>query len=62
MYLRWPKEHDRLPPIGITPSMIKISEHFVIKDGRAKPIWVTYYEPKALMELIAQNASLDQAA
>ncbi|GGC66641.1 nuclear transport factor 2 family protein [Undibacterium terreum] len=45
-----------------TSAMLKISEHFVIKDGKAKSIWVAYYEPKALTELIALNARLDQAA
>ncbi len=34
-------------------STIKISEHWVLKNERAVSIWVAYFEPKALIELIS---------
>jgi hypothetical protein len=37
---------------GVTGSdaMIKISEHWTAKDGKATSIWVAYFEPQALLE------------
>jgi hypothetical protein len=35
----------------------KISEHWEIKDGKALSLWVAYFEPKNLMDLIARNAT-----
>jgi ketosteroid isomerase-like protein len=48
-------EHDRVAAlinVGVVGSdaMIKISEHWLIKDERALSLWVAYYEPQALME------------
>jgi ketosteroid isomerase-like protein len=31
-------------------AMIKISEHWIVKDGKATSIWVAYFEPQALLE------------
>jgi ketosteroid isomerase-like protein len=31
-------------------SMIKISEHWTVKDGKATSIWVAYFEPQALLD------------
>ena len=39
-----------------TPYSTTISEHWEIKDGKALSLWVAYFEPKKLMELIAENA------
>jgi pimeloyl-ACP methyl ester carboxylesterase/ketosteroid isomerase-like protein len=38
--------------VGVTGSdaMIKISEHWTVKDGKATSIWVAYFEPQALLE------------
>jgi hypothetical protein len=38
--------------VGVTgtDSIIKISEHWEVKDGMALSIWVAYFEPKALMK------------
>ena len=38
-----------------TPSMIKISEHWSLDEGKARSIWVAYFEPAALLELIGRN-------
>jgi ketosteroid isomerase-like protein len=37
---------------GLTGSdaMIKISEHWTVKDGKATSIWVAYFEPQALLD------------
>ena len=37
---------------GVTGSdaMIKISEHWTVKDGKATSIWVAYFEPQALLD------------
>ena len=36
-------------------SMIKISEHWSLDDGKARSIWVAYFEPAALLALIEDN-------
>lgn len=43
--------------VGVTgtDSMIKISEHWHLDQGKARSIWVAYYEPAALLELIERN-------
>lgn len=43
--------------VGVTgtASMIKISEHWQLDQGKARSIWVAYYEPAALLELIERN-------
>jgi ketosteroid isomerase-like protein len=43
--------------VGVTGSedMIKISEHWRLEGGKARSIWVAYYEPAALMALIERN-------
>lgn len=48
-------EADRVVALvnfGVTGSdaMIKISEHWTAKDGKATSIWVAYFEPQALLE------------
>lgn len=32
-----------------TESMIKISEHWILEDGRARSIWIACFEPAALL-------------
>lgn len=43
--------------VGVTgtKSMIKISEHWKLDQGKARSIWVAYFEPAALLELIERN-------
>ena len=36
-------------------AMIKISEHWHLDQGKARSIWVAYFEPTALLELIERN-------
>jgi ketosteroid isomerase-like protein len=48
-------ENDRavaLVNFGLTGSdaMIKISEHWIGKNGKATSIWVAYFEPQALLD------------
>ena len=48
-------ESDRVVALvnfGLTgnDAMIKISEHWTVKDGKAASIWVAYFEPQALLE------------
>ena len=31
-------------------AMIKISEHWTVKNGKATSIWVAYFEPQALLD------------
>lgn len=55
-------EDDRvvaLINVGVTgtPAMIKISEHWRLRNGKAQSIWVAYYEPIALLEQIERNKS-----
>ena len=38
-----------------TDAMIKISEHWNLRDGKATSIWVAYFEPAALLALIEHN-------
>jgi ketosteroid isomerase-like protein len=33
-----------------TDAMIKISEHWTVKNGKATSIWVAYFEPQALLD------------
>jgi hypothetical protein len=46
--------------IGIrgTEYTVQISEHWQIKDGKAIYLWVAYFEPKMLLELIDRNAAV----
>lgn len=39
-----------------TDALIKISEHWKIKDGKAVSLWVAYYEPGALLEQIGARS------
>ena len=43
--------------VGVTgtPSMIKISEHWSLDQGKARSIWVAYFEPAELLALIERN-------
>jgi hypothetical protein len=45
--------------IGIkgTEYSVQISEHWMLKDGKAIDLWVAYFEPKILLELIDKNAA-----
>jgi hypothetical protein len=48
-------ENDRVVALvnfGLTGSdaMIKISEHWTVKNGKATSIWVAYFEPQALLD------------
>ena len=48
-------ENDRVVAVvnfGVTGSdaMIKISEHWTVREGKATSIWVAYFEPQALLE------------
>lgn len=49
--------------VGVTASdaMIMISEHWVIAEQKALSIWVAYFEPRALLEQIQENARMDGA-
>jgi len=40
--------------IGITGStkMPKISEHWTVEDGKARSIWVAYFEPQDLLDTL----------
>jgi ketosteroid isomerase-like protein len=40
--------------IGITGTdkMIKISEHWTVRDGTARSIWVAYFEPQDLLDIL----------
>jgi ketosteroid isomerase-like protein len=56
-------ENDRVVALvnfGITGSsaMIKISEHWTVKDDRATSIWVAYFEPQALLEKLGISHGL----
>jgi hypothetical protein len=46
--------------VGIkgTDGRIKISEHWDFHEGLATRIWVAYFEPKVLMDAIAQSNTL----
>lgn len=43
--------------VGVTgtPSMIKISEHWSLDQGKARSIWVAYFEPAELLALLERN-------
>jgi ketosteroid isomerase-like protein len=48
-------ENDRVVALvnfGLTgrDAMIKISEHWTVKNGKATSIWVAYFEPQALLD------------
>lgn len=48
-------EHERVVALvnfGLTGSdaMIKISEHWTVRNGKATSIWVAYFEPQALLD------------
>jgi len=36
-------------PVG-SDAMIKISEHWTVREGQATSIWVAYFEPQALLD------------
>jgi hypothetical protein len=39
-------------------AMIKISEHWTVKNGKATSIWVAYFEPQALLDSLGIVHSL----
>jgi hypothetical protein len=43
--------------VGVTgtDSLIKVSEHWVIAGDKAISLWVAYYEPKALVDHLANS-------
>lgn len=46
--------------IGLTgiDAIIRISEHWTISDNKAINLWVAYFEPAALMELLQKNGAI----
>ncbi|MDL2406920.1 nuclear transport factor 2 family protein [Rhizobium calliandrae] len=42
--------------------MIKISEHWTVRDGKAINIWVAYFEPQALLDSLKIPHGLTRAA
>lgn len=46
--------------IGVTGTdrMIKISEHWTVEGGKAKSIWVAYFEPQALLDAVGLSHGL----
>ena len=58
-------EDDRVVALvnfGVTGSdaMIKISEHWTVKDGKATSIWIAYFEPQALLEKLGITHGLSR--
>jgi ketosteroid isomerase-like protein len=49
--------------IGLTGSddMIKISEHWTVRGGQARSIWVAYFEPQALLDKLGIPHGLTSA-
>jgi ketosteroid isomerase-like protein len=45
--------------IGVagTDDLIKISEHWTVRDGKATSIWVAYFEPQPLLDKLDIAAS-----
>jgi hypothetical protein len=55
-------EEDRvvaLIRVGVVGSnaLIKISEHWVLKDEKALSLWVAYFEPKAIMDRLESSTA-----
>jgi len=50
--------------IGVagTKSIVKISEHWNIKDGKAVSLWVAYFEPQALLDKLGITHALRSGA
>jgi ketosteroid isomerase-like protein len=46
--------------IGVTgtDAIIKISEHWTVRDGKATSIWVAYFEPQALLDKLGLSHGL----
>ena len=63
-YERFTAEDDHvvvLIRVGVAGSnaMIKISEHWDLKDEKVLSLWVAYYEPKALMDQLESPGGLN---
>src|SRR2546425_590095 len=63
-YERFTAEHDHvvvLIRVGVAGSnaMIRISEHWDLKDEKVLSLWVAYYEPKALMDQLESLGGLN---
>jgi ketosteroid isomerase-like protein len=43
-----------------TDAMIKISEHWTVKNGQATSIWVAYFEPQALLDKLGIAHNLNR--
>jgi ketosteroid isomerase-like protein len=43
-----------------TDAMIKISEHWTVKNGEATSIWVAYFEPQALLDKLGIAHNLNR--
>ena len=43
--------------VGVTGTddVIKISEHWEVRDGKALSLWVAYFEPQALLDKIEKD-------
>ncbi len=48
--------------IGVTDTdaIIKISEHWTVRSGKATSIWVAYFEPQALLDKLGLSHGLRQ--
>jgi hypothetical protein len=40
-----------------TENSVIISEHWEIREGKAHSLWVAYYEPQQLMDVLEKNAA-----
>ena len=63
-YERFTAEDDHvvvLIRVGVAGSnaMIRISEHWDLKDEKVLSLWVAYYEPKALMDQLESPGGLN---
>ena len=38
-----------------TDDVIKISEQWEVRDGKARSLWVAYFEPQALLDKIRRD-------
>jgi ketosteroid isomerase-like protein len=43
-----------------TDAIIKIADHWTVRDGKATSIWVAYFEPQALLEKLGIKHGLSR--
>jgi hypothetical protein len=41
--------------------MVRISEYWLVKDEKARSLWVAYCEPKAILELLESSTYIEIA-